>query len=43
MSLNIFPTHCEFQNLDLRKMIENAKECARLYIFKVDDSFEEQT
>ena len=37
-----FPNNCEFQDLDLGKMIGSAEVCLRLYILKVSDYPEEQ-
>ena len=39
---NFFLNYCVFQDLNSRKMIDNAKVCSRLYIFKVANYIERQ-
>ena len=39
---NFFLNHCEFQDLELGRMIGNAKECVGLYLLKGPNNPKEQ-
>ena len=40
---NFYPTHCEFKDLELRRMIGNARECVGLYHLEDPNNPKKQT